>query len=80
MAFAKELILYTRPACHLCDQVVAMLQTMKVDCRPENIEQDPELERSYGLSIPVLRLPETGKELFYPFNEDQLRQFLRGET
>ncbi len=80
MAFTNELILYTRPGCHLCDQVVAMLQAMKICCTPEDIEKDPELERTYGLKIPVLYLPESGRELFFPFDEDQLMQFLQGRA
>lgn len=76
MAFLKEPILYTRPGCHLCDGVVLMLQAMNVAYRPVNIDEDPELEQRYGLSIPVLRLPDTGQELYFPFDDDRLRKFL----
>ena len=78
MAFIKETILYTRPGCHLCDGVVANLLGMNVAYRPVNIDEDPELEQKYGLSIPVLYMPESGRELFFPFDEDQLRRFLQG--
>ena len=80
MAFIKEPILYTRPGCHLCDGVVANLLDMNVAYRPVNIDEDPELERKYGLSIPVLYMPESGRELFFPFDEDQLRRFLQGRA
>ena len=80
MAFIKEPILYTRPGCHLCDGVVANLLGMNVAYRPVNIDEDPELEQKYGLSIPVLYMPESGRELFFPFDEDQLRRFLQGRA
>ena len=76
MVFRQSLILYMRPDCHLCDQVIAMLQSMGVPFSPEDIENDPELEQKYGLLIPVLFLPETGQELFFPFDSDQLRTYL----
>ena len=59
MAFTHEPVLYTRPGCHLCDQVVVMLRAMEAGFTPVDIENDEELERKYGLQIPVLRLPET---------------------
>jgi hypothetical protein len=31
----------------------------------------------YRNHIPVLRRPDTGEELFWPFDEDALRAFLR---
>lgn len=78
MAIIKEPILYTRPGCHLCDGVAVMLTGMNVAYRPVNIDEDPELEQKYGLTIPVLYLPETGRELFFPFDDDQIRRFLEG--
>jgi len=78
MAVIKEPILYTRPDCHLCDGVAVTLLAMNVAYRPVNIDEDAELEQKYGLCIPVLYLPETGRELFFPFDDDQLRRFLEG--
>ena len=78
MAVIKEPILYTRPGCHLCDGVALMLLGMNVAYRSVDIDEDPELELKYGLSIPVLYLPETSRELFFPFDDDQLRRFLEG--
>lgn len=77
MAFTDPLILYTRSGCHLCDQVAAMLEAIQASVTPVDIDSDPELEQKYGLLIPVLFLPRTGQKLFFPFNEDQLRQFLK---
>ena len=80
MDFIHEPVLYTRPGCHLCDQVVAMLHAMEAGFTPVDIENDEELERKYGLQIPVLRLPETGRELYFPFDQERLMQFLEGKS
>jgi glutaredoxin len=79
MASSSELILYTRPGCHLCEQVVLMLQALDAEHTPVDIESDPGLEEKYGLHIPVLRLTENGRELFFPFDRDRLAQFLEGK-
>jgi hypothetical protein len=76
----KELVLYTLIGCHLCDQVAVMLRDMRIGWTPVEIDTDPELERKYDIHIPVLYLPDTGKELFFPFSEDQVQKFLEGEA
>ena len=70
------LILYTRSGCHLCDQVAAMLGVIQVEYTALDIEKDDVLEQRYGLRIPVLYLPKSGQELFFPFDEQRLRKFL----
>ena len=57
-----------------------MLQAMEAGFIPVDIENDEELERKYGLQIPVLRLPETGRELYFPFDRERLMQFLEGKS
>jgi len=74
----KELVLYTLIGCHLCDQVAAMLRDMGIGWTSVEIDTDPELERKYDIHIPVLYLPDSGKELFFPFSEDQVQEFLEG--
>jgi hypothetical protein len=76
----RELVLYTLIGCHLCDGVAAMLQDMGLVWTPVEIDTDPELEQKYDIRIPVLYLPDTGEELFFPFNEDQVEEFLEGEV
>jgi glutaredoxin len=77
METEMELVLYTRPGCHLCDVVAEMMRRAGITWRAVDIETDPELEKEYGMRIPVLRLPDTGRELAYPFDEDGLRAFLQ---
>ncbi len=68
-----ELLLYTRPGCHLCDEARAALAALldeRVQAgRPaptlveRDIETDPALERAYFASIPVVELGERRLEL-----------------
>ncbi len=76
----RELVLYTLIGCHLCDQVAVMLSDMGIEWTPMEIDTDLELEIKYAIHIPVLCLPDTGEELFFPFSEDQVRKFLKGEA
>jgi hypothetical protein len=76
----KELVLYTLIGCHLCDQVAVMLRDMGIGWTAVEIDTDPELERKYDIHIPVLYRPDNGKELFFPFSEDQVEEFLGGEA
>jgi hypothetical protein len=78
MTVNEPLILYSRADCHLCDQVVLMMDQAGVSWRPVDIDGDPELARIYGLRVPVLKHPASGRELFYPFGEDQMLKFYEG--
>ena len=76
---SRELVLYTLIGCHLCDQVASMLCDMGVDWTAMEIDTDPELERKYDIYIPVLFLPDSGRELFYPFSQSQVEEFLESD-
>lgn len=58
-----ELTLYTRPGCHLCDEmkaVIAALHRQRAFVLTEiDISTDASLERRYGHDIPVLLLNGT---------------------
>ena len=75
MTTGGALILYTRAECHLCEQAEAMLRTAGLSWRPVDIDGSPELERAYGLRVPVLRRSDTGLELDFPFNQAELVSF-----
>jgi glutaredoxin len=53
-----QVTLYTRPACHLCDEAKqAMLAARCQDLyalREIDVDSDPELARRYGWDIPVV--------------------------
>lgn len=54
------LVLYTRPGCHLCEEMkaeIARVQTSRAFAlREVNIDGDPALVERFGLSIPVLEI------------------------
>ena len=58
-----ELTLYTRPGCHLCDDLKATLLPLRrrqaFELREVDISHDPALERRYGHDIPVLLINGT---------------------
>jgi hypothetical protein len=69
------LLFYTRPDCHLCDLAWDLLLEAGLDREVNmvNIEEDVQLLRRYCLEIPVIRDPDLGRELGWPFNQDDLR-------
>lgn len=53
-----RLTLYGREGCHLCDEMAAALQPLRAaigfELRIVDVDGDPELQREYGLLLPVL--------------------------
>ncbi len=54
----REVTLYTRPGCHLCEEAKAaiapLLREFVAVLREVNIDKDEILEERYGLDIPVI--------------------------
>ncbi len=54
----REVTLYTRPGCHLCEQaktaIAPLLREFGAVLREVNIEKDAVLEGRYGWDIPVI--------------------------
>ena len=80
------LTLYSRPGCHLCDEMKAVIQ--RVDARDRCADHasrrstsrpTPELEARYGLEIPVL-LVDGKKAAKYRVTEGELTRMLRDGT
>jgi len=80
MTVKEPLILYSRADCHLCDLAAAMMDRVAVPWRGVDIDGDPDLARKYGIAVPVLQHPGSGRELFFPFDDESLMAFLDGET
>lgn len=76
MTARNELLLYTRPGCHLCERAAAMLDELGCAWRPVDIDGDEELEARYGLVIPVVFSGRAKKELLFPFGKEQLSRFV----
>jgi glutaredoxin len=79
------LTIYSRPGCHLCDEMKAVianvLQTSRMPLSPVRVEEidvegDADLERRFGLEVPVLLM--NGKKMAkYRITAEDLRRILR---
>jgi thiol-disulfide isomerase/thioredoxin len=76
------LTLYSRPGCHLCDEmkeiVYPIARELGGTVAEVDISTDPELEARYGTEIPVLLV--NGRKAFkYRLTERELRKRLGAE-
>ncbi len=76
----KKFRLYGTSACHLCELALAMIANHQVamgcfDVEVVDISASDTLFARYGATIPVLQHPDS-RELNWPFNTQQLRDFL----
>ena len=75
------LTLYSRPGCHLCEEMKAIVRrTAAASSTPITVDEidisaDPALEERYGLEIPVL-LVDGKKAAKYRIAEEALRRML----
>lgn len=70
------LLLYATQGCHLCEQAEALLQSVDVRVESVEIADDEDLLERYGVRIPVVRRPETGEELDWPFDTKMIQCWL----
>ena len=77
------LTLYSRPGCHLCEAMKAVIdrvaRTIPLSVEEIDISGDPELEARYGVEIPVL-LVDGKKAAKYRVNDTELRRILEGRS
>lgn len=75
----SDLVLYSRPECHLCEEAADLLAVVAPERRFEtvDIEDDIVLLDRYGVRVPVLRLEPSGAELGWPFDAHALARFLQ---
>ncbi len=75
------LTLYSRPGCHLCDEMKAVIarvaRTVPLTLTEIDISRDPELDARYGLEIPVLEI-EGRKAAKYRISDEELTRLLQG--
>ena len=79
-----DLFLYSRPGCHLCDDARAMLQALlearaaagrrTAALHERDIESNPDWERDFFTTIPVVELD--GRRLELVTSMAKLRRFL----
>jgi hypothetical protein len=76
------LTIYSRPGCHLCDEMKAAVdRSVRAAGTPIRIEQidisgDPDLEARYGLEIPVLMV-DGRKVAKYRISDEELLRVLK---
>jgi glutaredoxin len=69
----SEVILYSRPGCHLCDEARSVLQAELVPFAELDIESDDALFKRYLERIPVISID--GEDVFEFFVDvDELRE------
>ena len=77
------LTIYSRPGCHLCDEMKAVVrrvaQAVPLTLDEIDISTDAELEALYGLEIPVLMV-EGKKAAKYRITEDELVRVMAGRA
>ena len=79
------LTIYSRPGCHLCDEMKALVARVAsehgtaTNVTEVDISTDSSLDERYGLEIPVLMVNER-KVAKYRVAEDVLRRILAGEA
>ena len=77
--------IYSRPGCHLCEEMKAVVQTVvrrenaSVTIDEIDISTDPALESRYGLEIPVLMV-DGKKAAKYRVTEDAVTRMLAART
>ena len=76
-------VLYTRPGCHLCDQMKAVVrrvaETHPLALEETDISGDSALEQLYGEEIPVLMM-DGRKVAKYRINEAELVRMLTARS
>ena len=77
------LTLYSRPGCHLCDEMKAVIrrvaQSSPLQLEEIDISTSADLEERYGLEIPVLMV-EGKKAAKYRIGEAELRKVLNARA
>jgi glutaredoxin len=74
-------IIYSRPGCHLCDEMKAVVErvsrSVPLTIQEVDISGDPALEADFGIEIPVLFI-DGKKTAKYRITEEELRKVLKG--
>jgi hypothetical protein len=75
----RELLLYSRPGCHLCEEageaLLGLCRGYDVRLRLVDVDDDPRWQAAYGLRIPVVTCG--GQEITaWPLDTDAVRAWL----
>lgn len=77
----RDVTLYTRPGCHLCDEAKSAIAPLLLEfgavLREVNIDADPLLKERYGWDIPVVFIGQK-KAAKHRVDVEQFRRQLEG--
>lgn len=77
----KQLILYHTSACHLCELahslILPYVQHLQLSLTLVDIVDEDALLNELGQSIPVVEHASSRQRLYWPFDENQFRNFLQ---
>lgn len=77
----SQFYLYTTLGCHLCEQAESLIKTQEAalgfSWQAKEIADQDHLVELYGVKIPVLHCCTTQLELSWPFDEDELLEWLQ---
>lgn len=69
-------ILYSTSGCHLCELAAEILTSADYEFSAKDIAFDDDLYERYGERIPVVKRRDTQQELGWPFDTEQITEFL----
>lgn len=72
-----DFILFGTEGCHLCEEAEALLLEAGLSFETRDIIDDEQAQQLYAVRIPVLLHTDSGKELGWPFDAQQLSEFVR---
>ncbi|MCG9696506.1 glutaredoxin family protein [Shewanella sp. Isolate11] len=72
----KAFILFHTEGCHLCEQAQALIDSLAMEYTTQDICDIESLAEQYGIRIPVLLRQQDNSELGWPFDIEQLTQFM----
>jgi len=74
-----KFVLYSGQNCCLCDDAKALIKQSSIDSSQlveVDVKSDPQIYHLYGARIPVLHNVDVQQELAWPFDLQQLTEFL----
>lgn len=72
----KAVFLLSTEGCHLCEVAQQRLDDMAVQYQIVDIIEDQQLVELYGDKIPVLMVEQAQQALFWPFEQEQIKQYV----
>lgn len=70
------MILYSRHDCPLCEDVEDTLIRLGIHFKFVDIDENESLRKKYHTLVPVLFKDDTSRELTWPFEDQQLLEFV----